>query len=298
MVPLGKFVKSLQADSATSHQPMDADSTTSFSEKPGDDARMTLSTISHPSAVNHTSLDTAHGITRSQELAIVTQVFSPYITSSDEQPRTQPAANSNNSGSSSGRSNPAATQQTPGSNPSHSQSQTHIRNASDDSASLPQSNDYQTVPGILPREISHLVPAPVPAPSSSTATASSSTTTNTSSGGHISLFTQAQRPGLVSPPINHSSVKTTTSSTPLQVGIAFGALPNVSSSSGSGSGGSAAPSPADPLYQVSPENRDTATTGVAVTGFGGGGAAAGLGSPNSSSKKHVDRPLRFGFGGR
>lgn len=260
---------------------------------------MTLSTISHPSAVNHTSLDTAHGITRSQELAIVTQVFSPYITSSDEQPRTQPATNSNNSGNSSGRSNPAATQQTPGSNPSHSQSQTHIRNASDDSASLPQSNDYQTVPGILPREVSHLVPAPVPAPSSSTATATaSSTTTNTSSGGHISSFTQAQRPGLVSPPINHRSVKTTTSTTPLHVGIAFGALPNVSSSSGSGSGGSAAPSPADPLYQVSPENRDTATTGVAVTGFGGGGAAAGLGSPNSSSKKHVDRPLRFGFGGR
>ncbi|KAJ9115847.1 hypothetical protein QFC22_004989 [Naganishia vaughanmartiniae] len=249
---LSKFVESLKSDGGTSHQPMDMDNNT-FPEKTRDVPMTPFTVPPHPTTQIN-SLE-AQGITRSQEAAVVTQVFSPYITSSDEHPQT----NSNTT---------AVAHQTPSSDPSQSQSQTHIRNASGDSASLPQSNDYQTVPGILPREI----PPPLIAAAPSHASPGGQT-----SGPPLPL-------SYASPTVGNSSfsVKATT---PLHVGIAFGALPSVSSSSGSGT--SAASS--NP-HTTGPHAHNETTTAA-------GGAGARLDSPNSS-KKHMDRTLRFGFGGK
>ncbi|GHJ90141.1 hypothetical protein NliqN6_6543 [Naganishia liquefaciens] len=172
-----------------------------------------------------------YGIPRSQEATVVTQVFSPYVTSSDEQPRNDLA-------------------NTPGS----TSSQTHVRNASNESASLPQSHDYETVPGILSRNISQQTSSPATQPvegSGSTAGSGSTTTTATTTTSDV--------------------VKERT--TPLRVGIAFGVLPNVSSSSedpGSSSG----------LFATKTEKGD---------------AKPQMGSPN---KKISDKSVRFGFGNR
>lgn len=110
----------------------------------------------------------AYGIPRSQEVAVVTQVFSPYITSSDEQQQAQAAG---------------------------PELHTHARNPSNESASLPQSHDYETVQGILPRQVQQASSPAYQPPSGST---------TTSDGGRT---------------------------TPLRIGIAFGTLPNISLSS-------------------------------------------------------------------
>lgn len=152
----------------------------------------------------------AYGIPRSQEAAVVTQVFSPYITSSDEQQQAQ--------------------------GPDF---QTHARNPSNESASLPQSHDYETVPGILPRQVQTSSPAYQP-PSGST---------TTSDGGRT---------------------------TPLRIGIAFGTLPNVSSSSEG--------------------STSTQSTGLFKTEKGDGKGGGGGASPGAGKK--ADKSLRFGFGNR
>lgn len=165
----------------------------------------------------------SHGIPKSQEALVVTQVFSPYITSSDEQPPSHEHTNT----------------------PASTSSQTHIRNASNESASLPQSHDYETVPGILPRIISQQTSSPATQP----ADASGSTTTS-------------------------DGIKERT--TPLRVGIAFGALPNVTSSS-ERSG------PSSGLFAAKTDKPDARTGGA-------------VGSPNG--KKISDKSVRFGFGNR
>jgi hypothetical protein len=164
----------------------------------------------------------SHGIPKSQEALVVTQVFSPYITSSDEQPHSHEHTNT----------------------PASTSSQTHVRNPSNESASLPQSHDYETVPGILPRLISQQTSSPAQP-------ADGSGSTTTSDG------------------INART-------TPLRVGIAFGALPNVTSSS-EGSGSSSG------LFAGKTEKVDARTGGP-------------VGSPNG--KKISDKSVRFGFGNR
>ncbi|KAJ9108585.1 hypothetical protein QFC19_002301 [Naganishia cerealis] len=213
---------SLKVDASISNQLTETDNSP-------DESRDVSMTSRVPRPASH-PLE-AHGISRSQESAVVTQMFSTYITSSDEQ-RLQQQYNS---------SNPAGN--TPASNPS----QTHARNASNESASLPQSHDYETVQGILPHDIPP-------------------------------LHTSPGQPGpqeYASPTISNRSVKATT---PLQVGIAFGTLPNVSSSSGTSASSS------NPFAGLS-DHGDTPT------------AVGPIDSP-SSSKKNVDKPLRFGFGGK
>lgn len=160
----------------------------------------------------------AYGIPRSQEAAVVTQVFSPYITSSDEQQA-----------------------QTNG-----PESLTHARNPSNESASLPQSHDYETVPGILPRQVQQQTSSPAYQPPSGS--------TTTSEGGRT---------------------------TPLRIGIAFGTLPNVSSSS-----------EASTSTTASSSGLFTTRTAKTDGKVGGGGASPG------ASKKNADKSLRFGFGNR
>lgn len=165
----------------------------------------------------------SYGIPRSQEASVVTQVFSPYITSSDEQPHHEHAHT-----------------------PASTSSRTHIRNASNESASLPQSHDYETVPGILPRIISQQTSSPASQPPEGSGSIVGSGSTTTSEG-----------------------VKERT--TPLRVGIAFGALPNVSSSS------------------------EGSSNGLFTTKTEGGEAKPQVGSPN---RKISDKSVRFGFGNR
>lgn len=121
-----------------------------------------------------------YGIPRSQEAAVVTQVFSPYVSSSEEH-QLPPQIPQNEQTS------------TPG-----SEFQTHARNPSNESASLPQSHDYETVQGILPKQVPQQTSSPAYQPPQG------SGSTSNSDGGKT---------------------------TPLRIGIEFGTLPNVSSSS-------------------------------------------------------------------
>ncbi|KAJ9107704.1 hypothetical protein QFC21_001164 [Naganishia friedmannii] len=254
----------------------------------------------------------AHGIPQSQEISVVSQVFSPYITSSDEQPPlqqvTQDAPPINNNSSSSSTNPTHAQPYTPVPNPSPTHSRSHIRNASDESASLPQSNDYETVPGIVPPLLRE---SPLPAPLPHTASPAHQATAHTSPGDQPFLPQAYTSPPPPPPPSSHplapAPAGTAKATTPLHIGIAFGALPSVSSSvSSSGNAASASSGNTNPFTSTS--NPPAAAAAASNdhsemepgmrTSTAAAAGAAGADSPTSGGRKHVDRPLRFGFGGK